>query len=86
MHLGMIPLLAWIQILPWLTLQCLVTHLGMPIIAIIFCYQMHSPESITMACIAAAKPYMHGVTWSEFTVDTNTGTSPGNWYYISIAL
>jgi hypothetical protein len=34
-----------------------------------FWYQMRSPEAITMACLAAAKPYFHGVTWSEFTVN-----------------
>jgi hypothetical protein len=47
---------------------------------------MWSPEAITIACLAAAKPYMHGVTWLEFTVNVQdlelhpeTGTiSP--WY------
>jgi hypothetical protein len=51
-----------------------------------FRYRMQSPEAITMACLATAKPYVHGVTWSEFTVNVQdlelhpeTGTvSP--WY------
>jgi hypothetical protein len=51
-----------------------------------FQYQMHSPEAIAMAHLAAAKPYVHGVTCSEFTVNVQdlelhpeTGTiSP--WY------
>jgi hypothetical protein len=51
-----------------------------------FRYQMRSPETITIACLAAAKPYVHGVTRSEFTVNVQdlalhleTGTiSP--WY------
>jgi hypothetical protein len=34
-----------------------------------FRYRMRSSEAITMACLAAAKPYVHGVTWSEFTVN-----------------
>jgi hypothetical protein len=51
-----------------------------------FRYRMRSPEAITMARLAAAKPYEHGVTWSEYTVNIqalelhpDTGTiSP--WY------
>jgi hypothetical protein len=34
-----------------------------------FCYWMRSPEAITMAHLAVAKLYVHGVTWLDFTVN-----------------
>jgi hypothetical protein len=36
-----------------------------------FRYQMQSPEAITIACLATAKPYVHGVTCWEFTVNVH---------------
>jgi hypothetical protein len=42
---------------------------------------MWSPEAITIACLIAAKPYVHGITSLEFTVDVHDLTLPiSPWY------